>query len=327
MNKVKNFRNEVNIPEFDIDIDHNRPILSFGSCFSNEMHQLLMDNGFGAIYPYGTIYNPITIADNLNRIFSNKPFKDSDLTIYNEEIWFSWFHSGKNFDVESQNLLDKINNEQVVVSDKLISKPLIIVTLGSSIVFSLKNSNTIVANCHKQPSEFFDKKRLEINDVVDAWSPIINDLDADFIFAVSPVRHYRSGMVENNRSKSVLLLAVERLCNLYPSKAKYFPSYEIMMDELRDYRFYGRDWVHPSEEAVSYIWNKFSQSLFSSSVLKVINDVSNIKLRINHQPNYGMTSDHIKFLQKLKKDIVNIKGKTPLYNWSKEIKSINSLIE
>jgi hypothetical protein len=327
MNKVTNFRNEVNITEFDIDIDHKRPILSFGSCFSNQMHKLLISNGFGAIYPYGTIYNPVTIANNINRMLNNQRFNESDLTLHNKEIYFSWFHSGKIFDINLQSLLEKINKEQDFVLDRLLSKPLVIVTLGSSIVFSLKKSKTIVANCHKQHLDFFNKYRLSVKDVVDAWSPIIKDLDADFIFTVSPVRHYRSGIIENNRSKSVLLLAVDELCKLYPKKTNYFPSYEIMMDELRDYRFYEKDWVHPSEEAVSYIWGKFSKSLFSDSVLKLINDVSSLRTRLNHKPNFGITSDYIKFLEILKNDIYKIKDKTPLYNWDKEIESIETLIK
>jgi len=325
MNKFENFRNEINISNYNIDLDHSRNIISLGSCFASKMHELFNNYGFDTLYPYRTIYNPVTIANNLNRMLDNKPYNELDITKLNE-VFFSWFHSGRIYGYDKTSLLEKINQEDYSLFNSIKEKPLIIITFGSSIVFSLKNKNQIVANCHKQHSNLFTKRRLSIKEIVDKWIPLFERINADFIVSVSPVRHYRNGFIENNRSKAVLLLAIEELIKIFPQKVTYFPSYEIMMDELRDYRFYGKDWVHPSEEAINYIWKKFSNALFSSSVKDIVDKISNIRLRLNHKPNYGFTNDHKKFLIKLREDIVQVANKTPLYNWHNEIKKIDNLI-
>ena len=325
MNKFENFRNEINISYYNIDLDHSRKIISLGSCFASNIHEIFNNYGFDTLYPYRTIYNPVTIANNLNRMLNNKPYDELDITKLNE-VFFSWFHSGRIYGYDKTSLLEKINQEDYSLFNSIKEKPLIIITFGSSIVFSLKNKNQIVANCHKQPSNLFKKRRLSIKEIVDKWIPLFERINADFIVSVSPVRHYRNGFIENSRSKAVLLLAIEELIKIFPQKVTYFPSYEIMMDELRDYRFYGKDWVHPSEEAINYIWKKFSNALFSSSVKDIVDKISNIRLRLNHKPNYGFTNDYKKFLIKLREDIVQISHKTPLYSWDNEIKKIDNLI-
>lgn len=322
MNKIANFRNEVEVQNLDVELDHNRIVYSFGSCFSNQMIKYFENNGFRTFSPFGTIYNPITISNNIKKALGENLYSINDLVQLNE-VFFSWHHSGKYFDFDSKNLLNKINNELISNSENLKKRPLVLVTFGSSIVYKLKSNGLVVGNCHKLKSSLFEKTKLSIKEITVEWSKIISSLDADFIFTVSPVRHIRNGLVENNRSKSILLLAVEELCKLNPNNTSYFPSYEIMIDELRDYRFYKNDWVHPSQEAVDFIWSKFSSSLFSSSSLKINNEVKKIRLALAHQSNYGMTKDHRLFLKKLKISIIDIKKKTPLYDWEKEIKLIN----
>tara|TARA_Y100000385_G_scaffold69895_2_gene70113 strand:- start:545 stop:1525 length:981 start_codon:yes stop_codon:yes gene_type:complete len=326
MDKIKNFRNIVSIPDFPFKIDHKQKILSLGSCFSNQMFSCFKNHAFDAFSPFGTVYNPISIAMNLERCMGTEWFTKNDVISY-KDVFFSWFHSGKYFSNKESLLIKEINYEAEEISQIIHNQPIIIATFGSAIVYCLKSNHQVVANCHKQNPSLFYKRKLSINEIVETWSKVIDKLETDFIFSVSPVRHYRNGFVENNRSKAILLLAVEELSKMYPKKVTYFPSYEIMMDELRDYRFYGKDWVHPTQEAVSYIWDKFSRKIFSSSTNEVVEKISNIRLRLNHRPNYGITIDHIKFLKKLKQDIINIKPFTPLCNWGKEIESIDNLIK
>tara|TARA_B100001287_G_scaffold265229_1_gene257922 strand:- start:610 stop:1590 length:981 start_codon:yes stop_codon:yes gene_type:complete len=326
MDKIKNFRNVVSVPDFPFKIDYNNWILSMGSCFSSEMNRCFNNNAFYTYSPFGTIYNPLSIAINLDKCLSGISFNKNDLIQHND-IFFSWFHSGKYFSKNGILLIDQLNKEAEEVSKIISNQPIIITTFGSAIVFCLKSNNQVVANCHKQKPSLFYKKRLLVNEIVETWTKVIDKLETKFIFSVSPVRHFRNGFIENSRSKAVLLLAIEELIKLFPQKVIYFPSYEIMMDELRDYRFYSNDWIHPSSEAVSYIWDKFSEKIFSSSTFEVVEKVSNIRTRLNHRPNYGLSDEYIKFLKKLKGDIIEISSKTPLYIWDKEIESIDKLIK
>lgn len=326
MTKIKNFRNVVTIPRSPFKMTYNKSILLMGSCFSNQMYQYFVNNCFSTLSPFGTIYNPISIADNIIKCLNAEDFTENDIIQY-KEVFFSWYHSGKYY-AESENLLiNEINNEAKLVSKYLLSNPVIMTTFGSSIVYSLDSKDSIVANCHKQPASLFIYRKLAVSEIVEKWTAIINRLDADFVFTVSPVRHYKNGLVENNRSKAALFLAIEQLCKLFPKKVSYFPSYEIMIDELRDYRFYGKDWVHPSAEAVEYIWDKLSSSIFSASEFKLIDKISNIRKQLAHRPNYGITKEHLEFLQKIKKDIIDIKSLTPHYDWSEEIALINQQLE
>ena len=318
----KKFRNEISIPKYGLEINHNRPLISFGSCFSKHIHNYLEYCGFGAEYHYGTIYNPISIADNLKKCLEKLEFKSDDLTLLNE-IYLSWYHSGTIFNQNKDILLQKINENQKLVLKTLNNNPVVIITFGSAYVYSLKSNGKIVANCHKKPNTLFKKRKLSIQQIVTKWTDFIHKTDAEFIFTVSPVRHLKDGFVENNRSKSVLLLAIEQLCNSFPKKVNYFPSYEIMIDELRDYRFYAKDWVHPSKEAVDFICQKFSESFFKNETTKIVDNIIKIRHKLAHRPIYGLTNNYVDFLNKTLDDISNVKEKTKLYDWSHEVNKIN----
>ena len=296
-------------------------MISFGSCFSNHIHNYFKFCGFGADYYYGTVYNPISIANNLKKVLEKTKFQFDDL-VQSNGIYLSWNHSGKVFNNNPENLLEFINNNQKQIFKTLNKKPVIILTFGSAYVYSLKSNDNIVANCHKKPNILFNKRKLSIEQIVKEWTEIIYEVDADFIFTVSPVRHFRDGFVKNNRSKSVLILAVEQLCDLFPDKVNYFPSYEIMIDELRDYRFYNKDWVHPSEEAVGFICQKFGESFFKNKTTEIIHQITKIRNNLAHRPIYGITNNHLDFLNKTLEYISNVKEKTPLYDWSFEEKKI-----
>ena len=250
-------------------------------------------------------------------------FNEENL-LSNKSLYFSWFHSSSYYNKHPKLLLKEINDEQDRIRDIIFNKPIIIVTFGSSVVYTLQKNSKIVANCHKQSNKMFLKSSLSVDTIAYAWSNIIAKIDADFIFTVSPVRHYRDGLIENNRSKSRLFLAIEKIIKDNPDKSNYFPSYEIIMDELRDYRFYKEDWIHPSQEAVNYVWSNFQNSLLTTKSKALINEISKVRKSLNHRSKYGMTEDHQVFLENLKLKINSLKEETPHYTWKKELKKINS---
>jgi hypothetical protein len=172
----------------------------------------------------------------------------------------------------------------------------------------------------------FTTRRATVDEVINSWRSILEKIDNQVIFTVSPVRHVRDGLVENNLNKSVLLLAIDQLCKEFPEKVSYFPSYEILIDELRDYRFYSNDWVHPSEEAKEFIWNKLSNIMFSEKTKKLNFEIHKIRSSLAHQPKYGINTQYLKFINKTLKKIKEIKSNTPNYSWKDEENAINEII-
>lgn len=225
-------------------------ILMLGSCFADSMGERMMQRGLNVTCnPFGTLYNPLSIANaiNLQSSISNLPL------VYHEGLWHSMAHHG------SFSRADKTEAEQAVadsiatIQHALEEATVIIVTFGTAWVYEMNGQ--IVGNCHKLPESTFTRRRLSVEEIVAAWKPLLERYaDKKWLFTVSPIRHIKDGLHENQLSKATLLQAIEELT---PS---YFPSYEIMLDELRDYRFYADDLVHPSSLAIQYIWERFVQT-------------------------------------------------------------------
>ena len=313
---MNNFRTEVPIQKSSLELNHNRPILSYGSCFAFEIFKKLRNYGFHIHHPGGVIYNPISILDIILKGLNNITYVSKDL-VRNRNTHFSWFHNGKDYhNVSSIKLIDQLNDENTVVKELLKNKPIILITFGTAIVHELQSTSQIVANCHKQNSTLFRKRKLTVEEIITPWKNLIQQVDAEFIFSVSPVRHFKDGLVENNLSKSVLLLAVEEIISAFPDKSTYFPSYEILLDELRDYRFYDSDWIHPSKEAVDYIWEKFSRSFIADYNKELILEIEKIRKDLNHKILFEIDTE---FYKKLLKKIQLVKPKTPHYSWEHEI--------
>ena len=319
MKNDKIFRKIVQIDKNDnVDITHNSTLILIGSCFSNKIGQCLKNTGFSTTQPFGTIFNPITIADNLLRIVNRKYFNEEDLVKVNN-VFFSWSHSSKNyFSMNKSKLLSDLNNEINALNNSFSKNPILLLTFGTSIVYELNNQ--VVGNCHKQPHSHFNKRRLSVEEVVLRWKDIINKCkNQTFVFTVSPVRHYKDGIVENNRSKAVLILAIDQLLKLYPNQVFYFPSYEIVMDELRDYRFYNSDMIHPNNDSVDYIWKRFQETYFNTKTIEIVNRCEKIRQSLNHKPFFNDGVEYQSFAKKLKNKIDLICIETPLYDWSKEL--------
>jgi len=251
-------------------INFNDQIMSFGSCFSDEIGNKLKGLGFNIINnPFGVLYNPISIAHSLEFCKSNKKFNEKDIIIRdpysNTPSYTSFYHHGSFARYSQEEFLSNANNKLTIAKTAYKDSSFFLITLGTSWVFRHIESNIIVSNCHKHQAKEFIRERLTVKQIVTILSPIIKesltnnyDTTPQWIFTVSPIRHLKDGLHGNEISKATLLLAIEQLCEEF-SNVHYFPSYEIMMDELRDYRFYNEDMIHPTPQAVNYIWENFKQ--------------------------------------------------------------------
>ena len=246
-------------------IDHEQQIMLMGSCFSDSIGNRLVAHGFNAmVNPCGTLYNPASIASTLMDIMYRRPFTADDL-FEHDGLWHSYAHHSRFSRATLDETLEAVNDATVMAADALEHTSVLIITFGTSWIFRLAGEHRVVANCHRMPPATFSREFLGANAVHGLWKKIVRELLArnprlHIIFTVSPIRHLVDTAHGNQLSKANLLIAIDRLCADFPDNALYFPSYEIMLDELRDYRFYAADMVHPSDVAADYIYTKFEET-------------------------------------------------------------------
>ena len=240
-------------------IGYGDKILLLGSCFADNIGAKLNEHYFQAtINPLGTLYNPASIA--LSLTDTCFPITDSQI-IYHNGLWHSMLHHGSFSSVDKVEMMARCQQSRAELQQALHEATTVIVTFGTAWVYEMDGK--VVANCHKLPANRFTRRCLTVNEIVDIWKPIVQNIsEKHWIFTVSPIRHIKDGLHANQISKAILLQAVERLGH------PYFPSYEIMLDELRDYRFYAEDMVHPSSVAVEYIWQRFVETYMTIDTQK-----------------------------------------------------------
>lgn len=257
------FRTELHPEVSPIQITHADSIMLLGSCFASEVGKRLQSDGFDAVVnPVGTLYNPLSIARIIRLMEANKRYDSSEI-FENQGLWRSFDHHSSLSDADCGVALDKINGAMEMGGNRLRQADLMIVTFGTAWVYELPDGR-VVCNCHKLPSSCFLRRRLGVDEIVDVWSEIIRSYpDKRFIFTVSPIRHTADGLHGNQLSKATLLLAIDRLASIHP-EIEYFPAYEALVDDLRDYRFYAPDMKHPSEVAADYVYQLFADSHFSA---------------------------------------------------------------
>ncbi len=262
----------VNIPPPGFCITQQEPILLLGSCFTDEIGARLQTAGFDCLCnPFGTLYNPFSIALCLQRAMQDNPI-DQDCLVQHEGLWHSWLHHGRFSHPDRAQTLGECNGAIHATYLYLQRKPLVICTFGTAYAFFLNDPNAAsamqgqtVANCHKLPAGIFLRRRLSVEEVVERFQHSILDvMPLHFLFTVSPIRHLADGAHGNQLSKSTLLLAIDRLVQDNQC-CHYFDSYEIVMDELRDYRFYSRDMCHLSEVAVDIVWERLQQTYMTGA--------------------------------------------------------------
>jgi hypothetical protein len=247
--------------------------------------------------PNGILFNPVSIADSIRSYIDNKLYVTEDL-FYNKELWGSWNHHTRFSSIHQQTCLDKINASQNKAHVFLKEADWLLLTLGSSFVYELDNGR-VVANCHKVPTDKFRKRLLSATEVTSHLITLIKEVrvfnpSVNFIFTISPVRHLRDGFVENNRSKANLIPAVHEVENENEG-VFYFPAYELVIDDLRDYRFFAEDMVHPNYAATNYVWEKFNEACIHSDAQVLMKEIGIINAARNHKPFNPDSEEHKKF--------------------------------
>lgn len=282
-------------------IQYQDRLLLMGSCFAEEIGAKLQQHRFHTLLnPHGILYNPLSMVAALQRYLDGKAYTKAELFLH-EDLWHSWDHHSRFSGTDPDAVLAGINASMEAATTALETGDWLVLTLGSAFVYQLKENNRMVGNCHKVSSASFYKRMVTPEEVVSALDNFMHRLffrnrKINILFTVSPVRYVRDGVVENNLSKSVLLQSVHHLVNKF-DRLYYFPAYELVIDDLRDYRFYKDDMVHPNETAIRYVWEQFVKAAVhpaSQDVLKTVTDLLRAK---EHRPFNPESSQHRQFLR------------------------------
>jgi len=322
MKKNDIFRTEVEVEPSKYKINHKTPVMFLGSCFADNIGAMLVEKKFPVcINPFGVIYNPMSVKQSLDILKNKNKFQKQDLYKFNNQ-WISFYHHSRFSSLDLKNTLEKINSGIDEGTNFLESTKFLFITFGTAWVYEWKETGRVVSNCHKIPAREFNRRMLSPEEILEAWGEIIEKLKIQLpglkiIFTVSPVRHWKDSAEGNMVSKSVLLYAIHLLREKFPD-TDYFPSYEIMMDDLRDYRFYGEDKLHLNTTAVNYIWQKFDQRFINDETRKVLKKVDEINRAAAHKPFRPGSEDHLIFVENTLQKIRQVESVFPEMDFSKE---------
>lgn len=293
-----------------------------GSCFSEHIGSYLQRNKFNTVVnPFGQQYNPISIAKALRRLLANENYNEQELFYFNH-LWNSFDHHSDFSAPDLAETLHRIHSQFLAASEALKQCDILFITPGTAHVFERKTDNVPVNNCHKLPSETFIKRLLSVDEIMFEFQTVFLELfrlrpGLQIVFTVSPVRYFAFGATENTLSKSILFVAIHRLKQQF-SDVHYFPAYEIVMDELRDYRFFAEDMLHPNYQATAYVWNKLKDGFFDKKTLNYVEEITSILQAVNHQPRNAQTKQHHNFCEKTLERIQRLQSVLPILNFDKE---------
>lgn len=306
---------------FSNPIKHSDQLLLVGSCFTEQIGNKLAQHKFSTLdNPNGILFNPASITKALASYISNKQYTESDL-FYQNECFNSWEHHSRFSHPDKEACLQGINDSQQRAHEFLKKADWLILTLGSAFVYAL-NDHSVVANCHKVPTDKFNKRLLSVAETV-AMLLQMQEALAKFnpglkiMYTISPVRHLRDGFIENNRSKSTLIQAVHLAIAEY-EQTYYFPAYELIIDDLRDYRFFAEDMVHPNYAATNYVWEKFVGACIEEQSQQLMKEISVIMSARNHKPFHPTSAQHKKFMQTNLDKLNQLVGLYPYINFEEE---------
>jgi hypothetical protein len=306
-------------------------MLFMGSCFSGNIGDMFMERRFNAmVNPFGILYNPVSVSNSLDILTEKYLLNDKELFMY-EGIWHSFYHHSRYSGPERDEVI-KATNDDIIAGHEMLKKAdFLFITLGTAWVYEFIETGKIVSNCHKLPANLFHRYRLNVDEVIDVLSGTIKKIkklnpELRIVFTVSPVRHWKDGAHGNQLSKSVLLLAIDELESRF-TNVSYFPSYELVMDELRDYRFYDEDMLHPSDTAVKFIWEKLNEVYFTDDTKRYVKEVEKIMKARNHRP-FNPSGDNYKTLARnMLKKVGDLKKRFPgveLNEYESFFENINS---
>ena len=320
-----NWQIQVPIPKYTFDLSHSDKVFSVGSCFAQHMADRLLHYKFSCTSnPYGTLFHPIPLLQNLTKALKGSEI-NKELFLDREEGVFHYSCHSSIWANSKDELKNNLQGLQTSVAKDLKESKLLILTFGTAFLYQLADSEKAVANCHKQPKNTFTKGLSSPQEIQAVFQSFYTELKKQnpgiqILLTVSPVRHIRDGVHNNNVSKSALLLACEEIQNTFVD-VHYFPAYEIVLDELRDYRFFEKDRVHPNEEARDYVWQKFSKALLNPASLLVNKDLDKLFSSINHRAFREDSKAHQQFLKKTLDLALELNEKVDLEVEIKRLKS------
>lgn len=305
---MQNFRTTFQIPPSKHKILLDSQILTLGSCFADVVGNQLRNNKLDVLVnPFGTLFNPLSIFKILSPSYREA---DERLYVENQKMWFHYDFHSQFISNSKENLKEQINQTIFAINCQLPTTNHLIITFGTAFIYKLLNPQIHVANCHKMPNGLFEKELLSVKDICKSFAifhATLKEINPDLkiILTVSPVRHTKDGVAENQVSKSILRAACHYLTTDYED-VEYFPSYEIMMDDLRDYRFYKSDLIHPNEVAEQYIFEKFTDTYFDENLKDFSKEWASIQTSLNHRSFNEKSESHQVFLKKLLEDLIKI---------------------
>ncbi|MDR1601736.1 MAG: GSCFA domain-containing protein [Tannerella sp.] len=325
-----NLYSKIDIATSPVRVSYGGTMMSIGSCFA-ENTGLLLDKGKFTIdiNPFGILYNPKSASQAIRRLL-HPAEQPAGALFFHGGLFHSFEHHGSFSGVSETDCLRKIRERLFASASNILNIRQLFITFGTSWCFRLKESGRIVANCHKLPDRMFERERLTVESIIDDWDETLSALWAvngavKVVFTVSPVRHMKDGAHENQLSKSILLLSVDTLQARYPDRVFYFPAYEIMMDELRDYRFYAEDMFHPSETAVRYVFERFAETYMDAETRALLAEVNEIQKTLSHKPFHPASDSYKHFMAQTLLKVEHLKAKTPYICFEKETEEIKRL--
>lgn len=300
----------------DLKITHRSSLVLLGSCFSDEIGSKFSKAAFSNVSnPFGTLFHPIAIANNILSALEDNP----NLRTHDFGGYCSSWNTSSLVRAESINEIGVLYTEKLrLFKNRLEGADIIFITFGTAWGYELKEDGTIVANCHKQAPDLFEKKLVGIDEIVSVWKQVFDKVrvvnpKVKWVFTVSPVRHSKDGLVENNRSKARLIEACHTLCN--DRVAHYFPSYEIVIDELRDYRFFKQDLVHPNQQAIDYVWERLIDVTMDEETRLLINDIQRLKTELEHRSINPDSKEEKERINRLQEKVDKLKSAHPEIKW------------
>ena len=318
------FRTTFEIPKYPLKISRHSKITAIGSCFAEHMGSKLAASKFDVLVnPFGIMFNPLSVSEVLSFGMGEKSLDDLQV-VHQDGLYHSLSHHGR-FSANTKGaLMANISAELDPFVRCLTKSNVILLTFGSAYIFEYIASRTTVANCHKLPAYQFFRRRLSVEEIILNLSEVLRKLfsksdDAQILLSVSPVRHWRDGAHENQLSKSVLHLAVEALVATFEN-CHYFPSYELLMDDLRDYRFYAEDMLHPNAQAIDYIHGHFANTLLDAEAKQFEERMHKLRLALDHKPLHPQSKVHHKFLLHTKSMLHQLRNDYPELDFDQEAK-------
>ena len=293
---------EIKIQPLEQTISYGDGLLFLGSCFADEVGGICRGLGFNALVnPFGVLYNPASIGQSVERLDSGSPFTLEKVIAVGEGQYCTFSHNTAFWQSDKQLLLETVNKGLKDAHERFLDAKWVIISLGTSWAFRHKETGLVVSNCHKLPARQFDREFLSVEQSEDCLAKMLQaHPNKQFIFTVSPLRHLKDGLHENQLSKAALLLAVDQVCKQFDN-AHYFLAYEILLDELRDYRFYKEDMVHPTEQAIRYIWDRFVEFAIDPKEKPAMKAAAELKQMLQHRPMFP-ESEAFKRFEMLKEE-------------------------